>query len=179
VTSRGEERVHTLSATCLPHKLYLKINQKIVKGSPHTVIVRQNLQDLGNPVKVFPGLNRPWDVTTDRKGQIVVTESEGHCVSIFSPEWDKIQSLGSGSSSSTEGQFNHPTGVTVSIDDHIHIVDCFNHRIQKFPQMGGLLLQLAHVAVIPSSSAYLTALVSTRRMANCMCETAAIIEYKS
>jgi len=114
---REGKSTHTVSyrpTTRGRDKLYLKINGKNVKSGPHTVIVRPNLQDLGNPVEVISGLNRPWDVTTDSKGQIVVTESEGHRVSIFSPEWDKIQSLGSGSCSSKEGQFNHPT-VSLSI----------------------------------------------------------------
>ena len=34
------------------HNLHIKINGKIVKGSPHTVIVRPSLQDLGNPVRL-------------------------------------------------------------------------------------------------------------------------------
>ena len=69
-------------------------------------------------------------MTTDSKGQIIVTESSGNRVAI-SPEWDKIQSLGSGSCSSTEGQFGYPKGVTVDADDNIYVVDFDNHRIQK------------------------------------------------
>jgi len=136
---REGKSTHTVSyrpTTRGRHKLYLKINGKIVKHSPHTVIVRQHFQHLGIPVKVIPGLTKPWGVTTDSKGRIVVTESSGHCVSIFSPEWNKIQSLGSGSRSSREGQFNCPTGVTVDDDDNIYIVDSNNHRIQKFSSDG-------------------------------------------
>ena len=67
-----------------------------------------------------------------KNARIIVTEWNGHHVSIFSPEWEKIQSLGSGRCSTTEGQFNYPTGVTVDHDDIIFIVDHINHRIQKF-----------------------------------------------
>ena len=115
------------------HKLYLKINGKIVKGSPHTVIVRPNLQD---PVKVIPGLNHPWGVATDSKGRIIVTEWNGDCVSIYSPEWEKIKSLRSGSLSSTDGHFKYPAGVTVDDDDNIYVVDNHNHCIQKFSSDG-------------------------------------------
>ena len=100
------------------------------------MIVRPNLQDLGNPVKVIPGLNYPWGVTTDSKGRIIVTEFNGHRISIFSPEWDKTQSLGSGSKSSTEGQFHKPAGVTVDNDDNIYIVGRNSHRIQKLSSDG-------------------------------------------
>ena len=139
-TKREGKSTYTVSyrpTTRGRHKLHLKIDGNIVKGSPHTVIVRPNLQDLGNPVKVIPGLNRPWGMTTDSKGRIIVTESSGNQVSIISPKWDKkIQSLGSGSSSSAEGHFNHPTGVTVDDDDNIYVVDYWNHRIQKFSSDG-------------------------------------------
>jgi len=113
------------------NQLYLIINGKIVKGSPHTVVVRPNLQDLGNPVKVIPGLNEPWGVTTDSKGRIIVTEWSGHRVSIFSPELDKIQSLGSGSCSSTKGQFRYPTGVAIDNDDNMNqkLLKMFNDYI--------------------------------------------------
>jgi len=78
-------------------------------------------------------------VTTDSKGQIIVTEWNGHQVSIFSPEWDKILSLGSGSRSSREGQFKYPAGVTVDDDDNIYVVDSNNHRIQKFSSDGNFV----------------------------------------
>ena len=115
------------------HKLYLKINGKIVKGSPHNVIVRPNLQ---SPVKVIPSLNMPWCVTTDSKGQIIVTEWNGHRVSIYSPKWDKIKSLCSGSCSSTKGQFKYPAGITVDNDDNIYVVDNHSHCVQKFSSDG-------------------------------------------
>ena len=118
------------------HHLYLKINGKIIKGSPHTVIVRSNLQHLGNSVKVIPGLKQPWGITTDSKGRIIVTECRENRISTFTPEWDKIRSLGSESSSSTEGLFNYPAGVTTDDDDSIYIVDRSNHRIQKFSSDG-------------------------------------------
>ena len=129
------------------HELYLKVNGKVMKGSPHNIIVRPNLK---NPAKVIPGLNRPWGVTTDSKGRIIVTEFDGHCVSIFSPQWDKIQSLGSGSRSLTEGQFNYPAGVTVDNDDNIYIVDYGNRRIQKFSSNGRFLASVRTFGSTPS-----------------------------
>jgi len=135
---REGKSTHTVSyrpTTRGRHQLYLKINGKIVKGSSHTVIVKPNLQDLGNPVKVIPSLKGTWGVTTDSKGRIIVSNHYGSCISIFSPECDKIQSLGGGSSSSTEGQFNIPTGVTVDDDDNIYIAE-YNRRIQKFSSDG-------------------------------------------
>jgi len=113
VTSRGKGRAHKLSSAGLPLE-----------------------EDINCTLKsIIPGLNEPFDVTTDSKGRIIVTEWSGHCISIFSPEWVKIQLLGSGSTSSTEGQFSTPAGVhvTVNNDDNIYIVD---YCIQKFSSDG-------------------------------------------
>ena len=154
MTSRGKGRAHTLSATGLPLEEDLKINRKMVKGSPHTVIVRPNLQDLRNPVKVILGLNRPWGVTTDRKGWIIVTENYGHHISIFSPEWYKIRLLGSGSKSLTEWQFNHPSGITADNEDNIYIADTSNHHIQKFSSDGRFVASVSTCGSNPLQFSY-------------------------
>ena len=64
----------------------------------------------------------------------MVVETSGHCVSIFSPAGDKLQSFGSRGSGS--GQFNEPKGVAVDDDGNILVADMFNHRIQKFTSCG-------------------------------------------
>ena len=135
------------------HQLYLKINGKIVKGSPHSVIVKQNFQDLGNPVKVIPGFIEPWGVTTDSKDQIIVTGWKRNHISIFSPEWDKVQLLGCESHTSTV-QFHNPTGVTVDDDDNIYIADCSNHRIQKFSSDGRFVASVGTYGSNPLQFAY-------------------------
>ena len=95
--------------------------------------VRPSLQTLGNPIRVI-NVNKPWGLTTNSEGHIIVVKNRVLCVSVFTPEGMKIRSFGS--KGSANGQFNGPTGVAVDDADNIYVVDNDNHRIQKFTTTG-------------------------------------------
>ena len=40
------------------------------------------------------GVNQPWGVAINQKGEVVVAEYGGNCVSVFSPSGEKIRSFG-------------------------------------------------------------------------------------
>jgi tripartite motif-containing protein 2/3/tripartite motif-containing protein 71 len=69
-------------------------------------------------------------VAVNQRGEIIVDERSGHCISIFSPTGDKLGSFGS--KGSGPGQFNEPSSVTVDDDGNILVADTMNNRIQKF-----------------------------------------------
>ena len=115
------------------HQLHITIKGKQTKGSPHTVAVRRPL-DLGNPIRTIGNLKSPFGIVTDSKGRIIVVERGAQCVSIFTPEGQKIRSFGR--RGTANGQFNGPWGIAVDSDDNIYVVDDFNHRIQKFTPDG-------------------------------------------
>ena len=111
-------------ATCQGrHQLHIKVEGEHIKGSPFSVTVKLP----GTPIKTIGGLKQPWGMAVNQRGEIIVAERYGHCVSIFSPTGEKLGSLGSG-----PGQFNEPRGVTVDDDGNILVADSSNHRIQKF-----------------------------------------------
>ena len=116
------------------HRLHIKVEGEHIKGSPFPVIV---MKKLGTPIKTICGLNRPWGVAVNKRGNIIVVEFSGHCVSIFSPAGEKIKSFGSGGSNN--GQFNSPRGVAVDADDNILVADCNNNRIQRFTSDGNFI----------------------------------------
>ena len=65
----------------------MSVNKKeIKKGSPFTVRVLPTLKCHANPSMVITGLNKPQGVTTNIKGNILVTEGEAHRVSAFNRE---------------------------------------------------------------------------------------------
>jgi DNA-binding beta-propeller fold protein YncE len=78
------------------------------------------------------GINSPWGVATTCRGEVVVTEWGRHCVSVYSPSGDNVQSFGT--KGSGLGQFEHPYGVAVDGVGNILVADCGNRRIQKFDQ---------------------------------------------
>ena len=115
------------------HQLHIKMKGEHIKGSPFSVAVKLPVKDLGNPVRTINGVIKPWGVAVNQRGEVVVTEDGGHCVSIFSSKGEKIQSFGS--LGTGLGQFNRPFGVAID-DGHILVVDWGNNCIQKFSSDG-------------------------------------------
>ena len=119
------------------HQLHIKVEEEHIKGSPFPVVVNLPIQKLGTPTKIIGGLKLPWGVAINKRGDIIVAECGGNCVSIFSPAGEKIKSFGS--HGSNNGQLNHPEGVAVDADDNILVADTWNHRIQKFSSDGNFI----------------------------------------
>ena len=116
------------------YQLHIKVEEVPIRGSPFAVIAVKNLS---TPIRTIGGLSNPWGVAVNQRGEIIVAESGGHCISIFSPSGEKIGTFGS--KGSAQGQFNEPRGVAVDGDGNILVVDAQNHRIQKFTAGGKFL----------------------------------------
>ena len=116
------------------HQLHVKVEGEHIKGSPFPVTVKLPVQKLGTPVRVIDGLKSPWGVAVNQRGEIIVAEYGGHCISIFSPRGKKLESFGT--EGSRPGQFSGPRGVTVDDDGNILVVDADINRIQIFTSDG-------------------------------------------
>ena len=116
------------------HSLHIQVREKNIKGSPFTVTSLPSPRDLGSPIRTIENIKRPQGIVTDMKGHIVVAQRFGHCVSVFTPEGEKIQSFGS--EGSAEGQFTRPRGIALDNECNIYVVDEGNSRIQKFTSDG-------------------------------------------
>ena len=116
------------------HQLHIKVEGDYIKGSPFPVTVKLPVEKLGNPVDTIGGVNSPWGVAVSQRGEVIVAESNGHCVSIFSPAREKLRSFGCRGSG--HGQFSNPRGVAVDDDGNILVVDRENGRIQQFTSDG-------------------------------------------
>ena len=86
---------------------------------------------------IIKGLNSPWGVAVNKRGEIIVVENTANCVSIFSRAGERIRSFGS--KGRGIGQFNRPRGVAVDDDGHILVTDSENDRIQKFTEDGNFI----------------------------------------
>ena len=116
------------------HQLHIKVEGQQIRGSPFSVAVTAPVEKLGSPILTICGVIAPWGVAITPNGEVVVSECHGHCVSVFSPRGEKLQSFGTCSSS--QGQFQYPTGVAVDGEGNILVADQGNHRIQKFTLKG-------------------------------------------
>ena len=130
----GTHKINYQPAKRGKHELHLTIKGHPVRGSPYPITVTPSPQSLHKPVRVVGGLNKPTGTAINSKGQIVVAENGGNCISILIQEGEKICTFGTAGSGN--GQFNGPYGVAVDEDDNIYVADQYNHRVQKFTSEG-------------------------------------------
>ena len=108
------------------HQLHIKVCGQHIRGSPFTVVA---LRKLEAPTRTITGLNSPRGVAVDKRGQIIISEWGGHCISVYG-SGKKIRSFGQ--KGSAPGQFQYPCSVAVDRAGNILVIDAGNHRIQKF-----------------------------------------------
>jgi tripartite motif-containing protein 2/3/tripartite motif-containing protein 71 len=89
------------------------------------------------PFRTLDGLGSPWGIAINQERELLVTEVDGNCVSVFSPSGEKLRSFGSRGSG--PGQFDWPCEVTLDGEGNILVVDSGNSRIQKFTAAGQFL----------------------------------------
>ena len=119
------------------HQLHVKVEGQHIRGSPFTIPAKSPVEKLGTPILTLCGVGQPWGVAINQRGEVVVAEYDGHCVSVFSPSGEKLQTFGT--CGSGQGQFRYPRGVAVDGECNILVADSHNHRIQKFTPEGQFL----------------------------------------
>ena len=101
-----------------------------ILNSPSTVTFLPNFTA---PTKIIRDLNRPWGIAVREGGEIVVSERDGHFVSLINANGEKKSF---GTCGSGPGQFNEPKGVAIESEGNILVCDSENHRIQRFSPTG-------------------------------------------
>ena len=94
------------------------------------------VEELNTPVLTFRGVSRPWGVALNQRGEVVVTERSGNCVSIFRHGGEK---LSFGEHGTGQEQFDNPLGITIDGEGNILVSEYSNYRIQKFTPEGRFL----------------------------------------
>jgi len=119
------------------HQLHIKAEGQHVRGSPFSVAVKAPVEELGTPIRTINGVGGPWGIAINQRQEVVVTETESNCVSVFSPSGQRLQSFAT--SGPGQGQLDDPHGVAVDGEGNILVADTDNNRIQKFTQEGQFL----------------------------------------
>ena len=130
----GQHKINYRPVKRGKHELHLTVDGNPVRGSPFPIAVTPSAQSLNKPVRVVQGLDCPRGTAINNKGQMIVVEGDGTCVSVLTPEGEKIRRFGT--QGSGNGQFSGAFGVTVDKDYYIYVADYGNHRIQKFNSEG-------------------------------------------
>ncbi len=119
------------------HLLSILVNRQHVRGSPFEVLAKLPVRKTGVPILAIEDVQQPVGVALTQKGEIVVTEAKGHCVSVFKPNGEKIRSFGTYGAGPR--QFKSPSGVAIDRMGNILVADRANHRIQIFTTEGHFL----------------------------------------
>ena len=119
------------------HQLHIKVEGQHIRESPFNLIVKSSTEKLGIPISSIDEVAGPKKVVITQKGELLVTEGERHCVSVFSPNGEKLRSFGErGSGGSSKGHLQDPGGVAVDDEGNILVADSRRYCIQKFTTEG-------------------------------------------
>lgn len=113
------------------HKLHVEVEGTHVKGSPFTILVNVPISKLGSPTKIIDGLSEPMGVAVSGRGEIVVTEYT--CMSIFSPQGDRIRTI------EYDSDLSAAVGVAVDKDGSILVIDRVRHTVRRYSSDGDLI----------------------------------------
>ena len=133
-TQSGQYKVVFTPITRGLHQLHVRVHDINIPGSPLSIPVSISPKMRGNPVKSITGLNRPCGIDVTDDGLMIVSERDGHCITVLDREGKKMKSFGS--LGSRRGQFNGPTGIAVTSNRTILVGDSSNHRIQELTMEG-------------------------------------------
>ncbi|XP_073078955.1 E3 ubiquitin-protein ligase TRIM71 [Manis javanica] len=130
------------------HLVSVTMCNQHIENSPFKVLVKsgRSYAGIGLPGLSFGSegdsdgkLCRPWGVSVDKEGYIVVADRSNNRIQVFQPcgtFHHKFGSLGS-----RPGQFDRPAGVACDTARRIVVADKDNHRIQIFTFEGQFLLK--------------------------------------
>ncbi|KAL1782200.1 E3 ubiquitin-protein ligase TRIM71 [Sigmodon hispidus] len=130
------------------HLVSVTLCNQHIENSPFKVVVKSGRSYVGIGL---PGLSfgsegdsegklcRPWGVSVDKEGYIIVADRSNNRIQVFKPCGSfhhKFGTLGS-----RPGQFDRPAGVACDASRRIVVADKDNHRIQIFTFEGQFLLK--------------------------------------
>ena len=102
------------------HQLHVKVEGQHIRGSPFTISAKSPVEKLGTPILTLRGMRGPRGVAINQRGEVIVAERGGDCVSVFSPSGEKLQTFGTRGSG--QGQLQGPCGVAVDGEWNIFLL---------------------------------------------------------
>ena len=134
-----KEQLSEMKILCLIHEDQIQYDRETFTSESDNELITTEVQNAKkvNPILTLHGVRGPWGVAINQRGEVIVAEWGGDCVSVFSPSDEKLRTFGTHGSG--QGQFWCPRGVAVDGEWNILVADGVNHRIQKFTPEGQFL----------------------------------------
>lgn len=130
----GRYNVTFMSSIRGNHQLRVTVNDKRVRDSPVSIPVRGAMEVPDPPITKIHRLKGPSGVGVTHDGLIVVSESEGNCITVLDRTGRNITSFGS--KGKEQGELRYPQGVAITSRGTVVVADTKNHRIQEFTLEG-------------------------------------------
>lgn len=109
-----------------------------VETQPRTSLVTiASPRKFNVPNSIIAGLNGPWGIVINKRGQTIIAECKCHSISIYGLAGEVIKVFGR--KGLAPGEFYFPRGVALDAAAKILVVDGENHRIQKFTAEGNFM----------------------------------------
>ena len=113
------------------HQLHISIQGQPITGSPFHPAVTSFIMNLEAPIHTIAGVQHPWGVAINHKGEIVVSERGSGHVSTYTPSGKKIQTI--------DLKGLKPRGLTLDREGNIIVGEETNNSIRKYSTEGQLL----------------------------------------
>ena len=86
-------------------------------------------------MRVVTGLNEPYGIVFNSRGEMIISERGGHLISIFDIRGKKSRTFGSHGDSPE--QMKYPRGIAIDDADNIYVSS--EDKLQKFTSSGELI----------------------------------------
>ena len=131
-TDPGVYRIQCNPSTSGTHTVKVQVYDVHLEDTSLVIPINPYLDNM-TPVRTITKLNHPYGVAVSDDNHLIITECDGHCVTILDREGKKVKSLG-GKRGSGNVKFSNPRGVAITPDKFILV--SYNHRIQKISMDG-------------------------------------------
>ena len=117
------------------HPLHVKVHNRNIPCSPVSIPVSVPAKMRNTIVKHFiTGLKAPRKIAVSDNGHMIISEQDGHCITIATNEGVKVKSFGS--CGNGRGQLSSPHSIAITSKGTILVADYGNDRIQEFTMNG-------------------------------------------
>ena len=106
------------------YKLNLFVNQQPIAGSPYAVFAEHPPTQLGKPVRIIEGVDKPCSIALNKSGHLLVTQPEKGAVAALSKDGRVVPGGKDG--------LEEPFGIAIDEDGSILVTSKANQQLMKF-----------------------------------------------
>ena len=106
------------------HKLNLLVNQQPIAGSPFDVFVEHPPTQLGKPVRIIKGVEKPWAIALNKSGHLLLTQPGKGVVAALSKDGRVVPGGKDG--------LGEPRGIAIDEDGSLLVTSDAGEQLMKF-----------------------------------------------